>query len=72
MTNETNQTTVVCSLCGQQRPSDQVRWFHPDASEGNTLIMNWPETSADDPAGVPCCAHCLAEQIADESEAVIG
>jgi hypothetical protein len=34
--------------------------------------MNWPETSADDPAGVPYCAQCLAEQIADESEAVIG
>jgi hypothetical protein len=64
--------TVVCSLCGQARPRDQIRWFVPAASEETTLVMNWPETTSEDPHGVPYCAACLAEQIADESEEVIG
>ena len=79
MTNQTAgdlggsiETTVVCSLCGQPREADQVRWFLPDAADGNTLVMNWPETTRDDPHGVPYCSRCLAEQIADESEEVIG
>jgi hypothetical protein len=72
MTNDVNEATIVCTLCGQPRQADQVRWFLPDAADGQTLIMNWPETAPNDPAGVPYCAGCLAEQIADESENVIG
>lgn len=72
MTNQPIDDVVVCSLCGQERGVDHVRWFLPDAPAGDTLIMNWPETTRDDPEGVPCCAGCLAEQIADESEDVIG
>jgi hypothetical protein len=72
MANQPTERTVVCTLCGQARAADHVRWFLPDANEGTTLIMHWPETTSEDPAGVPYCAGCLAEQIADESEDVIG
>ena len=72
MANQSSEETVVCSLCGQERRLDQIRWFRPDAGEETTLIMNWPETTSGDPAGVPYCAGCLAEQIADESEEAIG
>jgi hypothetical protein len=72
MTHHPIDKTVVCSLCGQPRAGDHIRWFVPDATEGNTLVINWPETTSDDPQGVPYCAGCLAEQIADESEEAIG
>lgn len=72
MTDAMTGNTVVCSLCGQERPAEQIRWFVPDVSDGTTLVMNWPETTRDDPRGVPYCALCLAEQIADESDAPMG
>lgn len=76
MTGDPLLDTVACTLCGRDRPIAQIRWFVPftegDTAEADALIMNWPETTGGDPLGVPYCADCLAKQIADVSENVIG
>ena len=69
MPDDSLKEVTRCTLCGRERPAEQVRWFVP--GEG-TLVINWPETGSGDPDGIPYCADCLAEQIADESERVIG